>query len=57
MAEKRDPLKQIMSDVRKEIRAGDLSLENHEAFMPEVERRATAAGLSVPADLFKHGDA
>jgi hypothetical protein len=44
---KRNPIKQIMSDVHKEARAGKLSLSGHGGFIAEVRRRARAAGLDA----------
>jgi hypothetical protein len=46
MRKKRDPLKQIMSDVHKDARAGDIDLGDHGGFVAEVRRRARAAGLA-----------
>jgi hypothetical protein len=45
MAEKRNPIKQIMSQVHKDARAGKLDLGGHDGFMAEVKRRIRAAGL------------
>jgi hypothetical protein len=42
---KRDPVKQIMSEVHKDAHAGRLQLSGHEAFIAEVKRRIRAAGL------------
>jgi hypothetical protein len=41
----RNPIKQIMSDVHKESRAGELDLSGHGGFIAEVKRRVRAAGL------------
>ena len=52
MPKKRDPIKEIMSQVHKDIRAGTLKLDGHQSFMAEVKRRARAAGLAddrIPA--------
>jgi hypothetical protein len=46
MGEKRNPVKQIMSDVHKDARAGKLDLSGHGGFIGEVKRRIRAAGLS-----------
>ena len=46
MARKRNPIKQIMSDVHKDARAGRLDLSGHGGFIAEVKRRARAAGLA-----------
>jgi hypothetical protein len=45
MAEKRNPIKQIMSQVHKDARAGKIDLGGHDGFMAEVKRRLRAAGL------------
>jgi hypothetical protein len=45
MTEKRNPVKQIMSAVHKEARAGKIDLGNHDGFVAEVKRRLVAAGL------------
>ena len=62
MARKRNPLKQIMSDIHRESRAGEVGLSGHGGFIAEVRRRARAAG--VPDDELhdlvsrrKHGEA
>jgi hypothetical protein len=47
---KRDPVKQIMSEVHKDIRAGKVKADGHESFMAEVKRRLTAEGLLEPSD-------
>ena len=44
-AEKRNAVKQIMSDVHKDHRAGKLDLNEHGGFIAEVKRRVRAAGL------------
>jgi hypothetical protein len=49
MTEKRDPVKQIMSEVHKDARAGKINADGHDAFMAEVERRLVAAGLREPS--------
>jgi hypothetical protein len=46
MARKRNPIKQIMSDVHMDARAGKLDLSGHGGFIAEVKRRARAAGLA-----------
>jgi hypothetical protein len=46
MALKRNPIKQIMSDVHKDVRAGTVKLSGHDGFIAEVRRRSRAAGLS-----------
>jgi hypothetical protein len=46
MRKKRDPIKQIMSDVHKDVRAGRVKLGGHEGFVAEIKRRLAAAGLS-----------
>jgi hypothetical protein len=43
--QKRNPVKQIMSEVHREARAGKLDLSDHGGFIAEVERRVRAAGL------------
>jgi hypothetical protein len=45
VARKRNPLKQIMSDIHRESRAGEVDLSGHGGFIAEVKRRARAAGL------------
>jgi uncharacterized protein YPO0396 len=45
MTEKRNPIKQIMSQVHKDARAGKLDLNDHGGFVGEVKRRLRAAGL------------
>jgi hypothetical protein len=45
MSEKRNPIKQIMSAVHKDARAGKLDLRDHSGFVTEVKRRLAAAGL------------
>ena len=46
MRRKRSPLKQIMSDVHKDSRAGKVDLSGHGGFVAEVKRRARAAGVA-----------
>lgn len=46
MRMKRDPIKQIMSEVHKDVRAGRINLGGHDGFVAEVKRRLGAAGLS-----------
>jgi hypothetical protein len=46
MAGKRNPIKQIMSDVHKDSRAGKIDLKNHGGFIAEVKRRVRGAGLA-----------
>jgi hypothetical protein len=46
MRRKRNPVKQIMSEVHEDIRAGRVKLGGHDAFVAEVKRRLAAAGLS-----------
>jgi hypothetical protein len=43
---KRNPIKQLMSDVHRDARAGKLDLGGHGGFIAEVKRRARAAGLA-----------
>jgi hypothetical protein len=45
MDRKRDPIKQLMSEVHKDARAGRIELSGHEGFVAEVKRRIRAAGL------------
>ncbi len=45
MREKRNPIKQIMSQVHKDARAGRVNLSGHDGFVAEVKRRLRAAGL------------
>ena len=45
MTEKRNPVKQIMSQVHKDARAGKVHLSDHDGFVAEVKRRLRAAGL------------
>ena len=45
MREKRDPVKQIMSEVHKDARAGRVDLGGHDGFIAEVKRRIRVAGL------------
>jgi hypothetical protein len=46
---KRNPVKQIMSEIHKEARAGKLDLTGHSGFFDEVKRRVRAAGLPEDA--------
>ncbi len=46
MARKKNPIKQIMSEIHKDSRAGELDLSGHGGFIAEVKRRARAAGLA-----------
>jgi hypothetical protein len=46
MARKRNPIKQIMSEVHKDARAGKVELSEHGGFIAEVTRRARAAGVA-----------
>jgi hypothetical protein len=45
MIQKRNPVKQIMSAVHKDARAGKIDLGDHNGFVAEVKRRLVAAGL------------
>jgi hypothetical protein len=45
MDRKRNPIKQIMSEVHKDAHAGHLQLSGHDGFIAEVKRRIRAAGL------------
>ena len=45
MRKKRNPIKQIMSEVHKDARAGRVELGDHDGFLTEVKRRIRAAGL------------
>jgi hypothetical protein len=45
MTKKRNPIKQIMSDVHKDARSGKVDLGEHDGFVAEVKRRLAAAGL------------
>jgi hypothetical protein len=45
MRGKRNPVKQIMSDVHRDVRAGKVELSGHQGFLREVKRRVRAAGL------------
>jgi hypothetical protein len=47
---KRNPVKQIMSEVHKDLRSGKLVADGHEPFMTEVKRRLAAKGLLQPSD-------
>lgn len=46
MSEKRNPIKQIMSQLHKDARAGKVDLAGHDGFVAEVKRRLRAAGLN-----------
>ncbi|MHB8234483.1 MAG: hypothetical protein ACYDHT_07505 [Solirubrobacteraceae bacterium] len=43
---KRNPVKQIMSEVHKDVRAGRIRLGGHDGFVAEVKRRLAGAGVS-----------
>jgi uncharacterized protein YPO0396 len=45
MTQKRNPIRQIMSQVHKDARAGKVDLGGHDGFIAEVKRRIRAAGL------------
>ena len=45
MDKKRNPIKQIMSEVHKDTHAGRLRLSGHDGFIAEVKRRIRTAGL------------
>jgi hypothetical protein len=45
MEKKRNPIKQIMSEIHKDARAGRIQLAGHDGFIAEVKRRVQAAGL------------
>ncbi len=45
MTEKRNPIKQIMSQLHKDARSGKVDLGGHDGFVAEVKRRVRAAGL------------
>ena len=45
MGKKRNPIKQIMSEVHRDARAGRVELDGHDGFIAEVKRRIGAAGL------------
>jgi len=45
MGKKRNPIKQIMSEVHRDARAGRVELGGHDGFIAEVKRRIRAAGL------------
>jgi hypothetical protein len=57
MGEKRNPIKQIMSEVHKDARAGRVELAGHDGFIAEVRRRIRSAGLREDAmpDLRRRG--
>jgi len=57
MSKKRNPIKQIMSEVHKDARAGRVELGGHEGFIAEVKRRIRAAGLGEEdlSDLRRRG--
>lgn len=54
-AVKRNPVKQIMSEVHKDLRAGKVVADGHDGFIAEVKRRLTAAGLYRPSDHEQSG--
>jgi hypothetical protein len=45
MPKKRNPIKQIMSEVHKDAHSGEVDLGDHNGFVAEVKRRLAAAGL------------
>jgi hypothetical protein len=45
MTKKRNPVKQIMSELHKDVRSGRVKLGGHAGFVAEVKRRLAAAGL------------
>jgi hypothetical protein len=45
MTKKRNPVKQIMSELHKDVRSGRVKLGGHDGFVAEVKRRRAAAGL------------
>jgi uncharacterized protein YPO0396 len=45
MDKTRNPIKQIMSEIHKDARAGRVELGGHDGFISEVKRRIRAAGL------------
>jgi hypothetical protein len=45
MTKRRNPIKQIMSEVHKDARSGEVDLGDHDGFVAEVKRRLVAAGL------------
>jgi hypothetical protein len=45
MTKKRNPIKQIMSEVHKDAHSGKVDLGDHNGFLAEVKRRLAAAGL------------
>jgi len=45
MKKKRNAIKQIMSEIHKDARAGRVELGGHDRFIAEVKRRIRAAGL------------
>lgn len=45
MVKKRSPIKQILSEVHKDARAGRVELGGHDGFIAEVKRRIRTAGL------------
>jgi len=49
MTDKRNHVKQIMSAVHKDARAGKVDLLDHKGFVDEVKRRLAAAGLPEDA--------
>ena len=47
MRKKSNPVKQIMSELHKEVRSGRVKLGGHDGFVTEVKRRVAAAGLEA----------
>jgi hypothetical protein len=45
MKAKRNPVKQIMSEIHRDVRSGRVNLDGHDGFVAEVKRRLAAAGL------------
>ena len=45
MGKKRNPIKQIMSAVHEDVRAGRVQLAGHDGYTAEVKRRIREAGL------------
>jgi hypothetical protein len=45
MDKKRNPIKQIMSEIHKDARSARIQLAGHDGFIAEVKRRIRAAGL------------
>jgi hypothetical protein len=46
MTKKRNPVKQIVSELHKDVRSGRVRLRGHDGFVAEIKRRVAAAGLS-----------